>query len=181
MAPVKLPLPSPVLVLLSRQHYTTRRIQLSDEPKPVPAIQVGSAAYSFFRTAPTAEEALVMVGKLCDRSYPLALTKIPKGYALWIEESTVQLNFAPTPANLATCHLLKAGQYQAIKLRLPRLDLPVSGIEFNQHYYSIFCQETDLTQLIELAGQLVEWGNPALILRDQFMLCIREPQAKRVA
>lgn len=177
MAPVKLPLPSPVLLLLSRQHYTTTRVRLSDEPKAVPAIQVGAAVYSFFRTVPTADAALALVGKLCDRSYPLALTKIPKGYALWVEEATVQLNFAPTPANLATCHFLKAGQYQTVRLRLPQLDLPVSGIRFKQHYYSIFCKEPDQTQLIDLAGQLVEWGNPALVLREQSMLCVQEPRA----
>jgi len=177
MAPVHTPLPPPVLVLLSRQNYTTRRIRLPDEPKTVPAIQVGSTVYSFFRTVAKAEEALVLMGKLCDRSYPLALTKIPKGYALWVEESTIQLNFAPSPANLATCHFLKAGQYRTLKLRIPKLSLPVTGIAFKQNHYSIFCKETNLTQLIELAGQLVEWGNPVLVLRDQSVLCIREPQA----
>ncbi|MEO0541837.1 MAG: hypothetical protein AAFZ80_13385 [Cyanobacteria bacterium P01_A01_bin.105] len=174
---VKAPLPSPVLILLSRQHYTTTRIQLTDEPKPVPAIQVGATAYSFFRTVPSAEAAMPLMEKLCDRSYPLALTKIPKGYAIWIEESTIQLNFAPTPANLATCHFLKSGQYRVVKLRLPKLDLPVTGVQFNQRYYSIFCKETNLTQLIELAGQLADWGNPSLVLRKERMLCIQEPQA----
>jgi len=180
MAPVQTPLPSPVLVLLSRQQYTTLRVKLPDEPKTVPAIQVGSAVYSFFRTVPRAETALALVGKLSDRSYPLVLTKIPKGYAVWIEESTVQLNFAPTPANLATCHFLKAGQYRSVKLHLPKLDLPVVGVQFKQHYYSIFCKETNLSQLIELTGQLVEWGNPSLVLRDQSVLCIREPRAQPV-
>ncbi|MEL6248595.1 MAG: hypothetical protein AAFY78_05230 [Cyanobacteria bacterium J06648_16] len=179
---VQTKLPSPAFVLLSRSLYRTTRLRLPDESKTIPAIWIGDTAYSFFRTVATAEAALRLLQKLCDRNYPVALTQTAKGYALWTKETAVQAvsSVTPTAETPKSCYFLKAGQYREVSLRLPTLNHPVEGIEFNRQYYSVFCKEPELAQLVDLAGQLTEWGNPSLVLSNAAMLCVHEPAAQIV-
>ena len=62
---------------------------------------------------------------------------------------------------------------------VPNLDLPVLGIRFKQRYYSIFCKELDIINVLDIISQLAGWGNESVLIhhRNSYMICILEPDA----
>lgn len=176
---------APFIILRSRLLYSTTRISLEDDPQSLPAIKVGQQYYSFFRTLSEVNNVLELTSRLCDRNNSVAVTKIPKGYSLWIKETTAipkDRNSPPasTPSPSVCYYLKHKNQYRPLRLKLPKLDLPVLGIQFKKAYYSIFCKEGNLSSVLEIVSQLAEWENETIIIhhKESFMICILEPEAR---
>ncbi|MEM6351293.1 MAG: hypothetical protein AAFR99_02360 [Cyanobacteria bacterium J06629_9] len=176
--------PIPFTALLSRDQYATCRIVLPDEAKPLPAIRLGERYYSFFRTVSQAQQALTLITKLSYNQNGVALVQTPKGYSLWVEEPDAfphsfanLMEYRPEPAS---CHVLVAKeQFRSCSLNVPDLDKAIPGIEFQQHYYSIFRKEPTAAAVIQIIAQLAERQDQSVLLANKqfWTICIAEPEA----
>ncbi|WP_228056648.1 hypothetical protein [Microcoleus sp. LEGE 07076] len=59
---------------------------MSDLEQSVAAILVDGDYYSFFKALQEPEKVLAIVAKLGNRNDQTAITKIAKGYAIWVKE-----------------------------------------------------------------------------------------------
>lgn len=175
---------APFTALLAREQYTTCRIVLPDEPKPLPAIRVGERYYSFFRVVPQARQALTLVTKLCYNNNCVVIAKVAKGYSLWVEEPDAfphsfskLIDYKPEPAFSRI--LVANEQFQTCSLDVPDLDKSIPGIEYQQNYYSIFRKEPDADAVIQIVAQLSERNDESVLLASQrfWTICIAEPEA----
>ncbi|MEB3356994.1 MAG: hypothetical protein VKK04_09725 [Synechococcales bacterium] len=76
--------------IASRHTYRCCHIYLPDLEQPVAAISYQSNYYSLFRVEPDQTTALKIAEKLGDRNEVVAITQIPKGYAIWVQEQEAQ-------------------------------------------------------------------------------------------
>lgn len=77
---------APTKIIDSRELYRSCHVWLPNWGERVSAIFVDRAYYSFFRAVRDAEEALVLTAKFGRKGNPTVITKIPKGYAIWVIE-----------------------------------------------------------------------------------------------
>ncbi|MBD2463219.1 hypothetical protein H6G89_19480 [Oscillatoria sp. FACHB-1407] len=180
--------PAPCLILMSRDQYSSGRVQVPDLDRPIAAIQIGDRFYSFFKAVPDCRKLLGIIVKLSYRGDQIAITKASKVYGIWIWEpdaqslkdltrqgSTVSL---PAPA---TCRILVSRQqYQQVDICVPDLDQPLQAIAIDNHYYSIFRVESDVQRLIELVGKITQRGDETIVTRVEkgYCICILEPEAQ---
>ncbi|NJK68707.1 MAG: hypothetical protein HC789_19830 [Microcoleus sp. CSU_2_2] len=77
---------APTIILESRSQYQPCRILVPDLQQSVAAILVEGEYYSFFKALEEPEKVLAIVAKLGNRNDRTAITKIAKGYAIWVKE-----------------------------------------------------------------------------------------------
>ncbi|HEY9622899.1 MAG TPA: hypothetical protein V6C78_21255 [Crinalium sp.] len=180
--------PSPFYVLIARNRYSSCHVLVPEMEKPLAAICLADHYYSFFTTVTDSRRALGIAVKLSYLGDRAVITKIPKGYAIWVWETEMQLfgqsgraglNVVRSP-KVAPCKVLVSReQYRALEIQVPDLDQPLSSIQFEGNYYSIFRVETDATKILELVAKITQRGDEMVITKADkggFALCVLEPE-----
>jgi len=176
--------PSPSYILADRQQYTTCHVQVPDLEQRLSAIQLGGTFYSFFQVATDARKAIAVLTKLVYRNEAAVLTKMPRGYGIWVEEPDATRVGKPatsvSPMTPASC-LVLVSQYPHKQCRIQVPDLPqsVEAIAVDQSYYSIFKIGLAGEQALELVAKLLQRGDKTLLLGDRmgYLVGIYEPDA----
>jgi hypothetical protein len=75
-------------LFLDRTEYQTCHVQLSDTEERLAAIAVQEKLFSLFKIVDDREKALDILARLYDGGSNAAITEIPKGFSIWIEEPT---------------------------------------------------------------------------------------------
>mgnify|MGYP001806200612 CR=1 FL=1 len=73
-------------IIDSRELYRSCHVWLPDWKERIAAICVDKEYYSLFRAVKDAEETLALVTKLGKKGNKTVITKIPKGYVIWVIE-----------------------------------------------------------------------------------------------
>lgn len=175
--------PAPCYILADRQQYSTCHVRVPDLEHRLSAIVLGGKFYGFFQVAAEPRKAIAILIKLAYRGDAVALTKMPKGYGIWVAEpdaqppATNQERIAPAPA---PCFLL-VSQYphQPVRARVPDLAQPVDALVVNQQYYSIFKAELPADYALEILAKLLQRGDQSLLMSGKtgFVVGIYEPDA----
>jgi len=175
--------PSPSYILADRQQYTTCHVQVPDLEERLSAIQLGNQFYSFFQVATEARKAIAILTKLVYRNEATVLTKMPRGYGIWVEEPDATRVGKPGKAaknQTASC-LILVSQYphQRCRIRVPDLPDLVEAIAVDQAFYSIFKADLAAEQALEIIAKLLQRGDRALLLGDRtsYTIGIYEPEA----
>ncbi|MBD1913317.1 MULTISPECIES: hypothetical protein [unclassified Leptolyngbya] len=175
--------PSPSYILLDRQQYRTCHVKVPDLEQRLSAIQLGDQFYSFFQVAPEARKAIALLTKLVYRNESTVLTKMPRGYGVWVEEPDAMRVGTPSSTVVrkpASC-LVLVNQYPHRRCRIQVPDLPqsVDAIAVDQNFYSIFKAELPAEQALEIIAKLLQRGDKALLLGDRngYVIGIHEPEA----
>lgn len=197
-------MPSPTSVLTSytvltqRQQYSPCHIQLPEEPIPVAGMCFQEDYYSFFKVVPTLDRAKQLADRLSERENRSVITTTPKGYVLWVYEaeairhshragtrksshaSGFQKAEVSTTSEIQILRSERA--YQSCKIQVPDLDKPLTGITYNQQFYSLLRIVRDEAQATELAEKLERKGNKALITASAYgySVWVLEPEARSV-
>jgi hypothetical protein len=182
---------SPCLMLASRDQYMACHIRVPDLAQRLAAIRIGGSYYSFFRMVDDSRKALSLTVKLCYRGDKVALTRVAKGYGLWILEPEAQPTHLERIGSTshtqlsepALCRIMVSRtQYQSLAIRVPDLEQPLDAIQVNGNYYSIFRIETDLDRLIEIVAKTTRRGDETIILRIQegYAICVWEPEVQPI-
>lgn len=191
--------PAPFYILISREQYFSCHISVPEVEKPLAAIQIGDTYYSFFTAVADSRRVLGIAVKLSYLGDTIAITKIAKGYAVWVLEADTHLLNSQFPrsqassqtngqtssqnlgrsSTLTSCRVLVSqDQYQTLTILVPDLDQPLSAIQFEDKYYSIFRAESDATKLLEIAAKIMQRGDELVITKAEqgHAICIWEPE-----
>ncbi|MGI0490709.1 hypothetical protein ACN4EG_02760 [Alkalinema pantanalense CENA528] len=175
-------------LLHNRQQYRNCYITLADEVKPIAAIEYQDAYFSFFKTVADRSRADQLAAKLLNKGNSLVMVEIPRGVSLWIYEPDAQpvlrnpkqgshrVSSAPIPVLGAN------GNYQPCQIQVPDLDKPLTGMVYDNQYYSLLRMVRDMAQAQSLAQRLVTRGNQALITESSYgySVWVWEPDAMEI-
>lgn len=75
-------------LFLDREDYQTCHIQLPDDEGRLAAIAIQDKLFSLFKIVSDRNKALDILARLYDAGDNAAITEIPKGFSIWIEEPT---------------------------------------------------------------------------------------------
>lgn len=150
------------------------------------AIKLDNQYYSFFRAEREQSRALTVYQKLSHRGHTAIITRIPKGYAIWVFEPDAQpakptaQSFDDTTSAKPTYRLLiSPSQYYPCSIQVPDLEQPLTAIQFENRYYSLFKTIGEIQQAVQLIKRLRYRGDETLITKtdDGYSLWILEPDA----
>ncbi|MDJ1184037.1 hypothetical protein [Roseofilum casamattae] len=190
--------PTSYTTLSDRSQYQHCRITVPDLERPIAAIKFQDRYYSLFRVVADPKRADILAQRLAERGDAVILTATAKGSAIWVEEanaspvsSTKSKSDKPAPpsgvtstaSNLPYQIITSSNLYQKGTIRVPDLNDPLQGIEFEQQHYSLFQSFSDWQRASDIALRLAEKGDRIVILADspQYSLWILEPEAKWIA
>jgi hypothetical protein len=180
-------------VLEDRTQYETCHIDIPDEAKPLAGIFWQGRCYSFVRCLPTLEKINESAARLVDRGNQVVLTKNPRGYSLWVEESDGQrcarplINAVPVnptkpePQEGFCKFLRRRWDFKTCQIRVPDLDKPLTAITLNSEYYSLVKTMEEEEAAMTLGQRLSARGDRVMITPGNygagFSLWIYEPEA----
>ncbi|MEO1211476.1 MAG: hypothetical protein AAFX78_18340 [Cyanobacteria bacterium J06638_20] len=176
------------LVLESRDRYRSCHVVLSDTGERLAAIQFDGNYYSFFRSVTEKQRALELSRKLQNRGDSVVITKTPKGFVLWVLETTAtpakskakasKKSKADTPYRLLT----SPNDCQPCQITVPDLDKQLAAVRYNGKLYSLFKTVETLQQANQIIKRLSYQGDETIILQttEGFSLLILEPDAVMV-
>jgi hypothetical protein len=175
-------------ILRSRDQYYLCHIRVPDAEQRLAAIQVSGSYYSFFRIEKDEKRALTLAGKLHHRGDRVLITKIPKGYAIWVLESEaepVELTQREPKSvlpELSYVILISRHQYQPCHIQVPDLEQRLSAIYFEGQYYSLFKVVEELDVAKRLVKRLAHRKEMAVItqLAKGYGVWVLESDAKRI-
>jgi hypothetical protein len=75
-------------IFLDKTDYRTCHLQVPDIEERIPGVAFGTKLYSFFKVVDDREKALDVMAKLFDSGDDAVITQNPKGFAVWVLEST---------------------------------------------------------------------------------------------
>lgn len=184
--------PASCYFLANRQQYTTCHIQVPDCDHRLSAITFGGVLYSFFQVVPNPRKALSILTKFTHRGESAAIRALPKGYSIWVEESSATIvkptrsskRHIPSNPPLATCTILVDHYpYQDCKILVPDLSNPIQALYVDDTFYSIFQEDVLPENAIEILTKLILRGDYVLLKISKFktLIAVAEPDATLVA
>lgn len=78
------------LILETRRQYRTCHISVPDLDERMAAVLVNEQYYGLFKVLSSREEAITIADRLLQKSEPLVLTRLGKGYGVWVWEPDAQ-------------------------------------------------------------------------------------------
>jgi hypothetical protein len=176
-------------ILKERHRYHTCFVEVPGEPKPVAAIEVIGKYYSYARFCPTEEKAFETTSRLLDKDRYSIITKIPKGYVVWMLEPEAKLSLQhekPLTGNKkGFCKLLKLdhGAVPTCQIQVADLDKPLTAIQVSGQCYVLLKSVRDRNEAVELGRLMSRRGAKILVTpkKKSFALWIYEPNAKLVS
>lgn len=181
-----------VLVLESRHLYRACHIHVPDSEKRLAAIQFQGKYYSFFKTEHQEARAKELCLRLIQKGDRAILTKTPKGFAIWAyepqaqpisESSTAQSSAAEKNSTPSFKILASQAQYQPCIVQVPDLDKQLAAIRFEDRYYSLFKELTDINETVQLIKRLSARGDVTVVtkLAAGYGVWVLEPVAQAIA
>jgi hypothetical protein len=177
--------PATTIALNRRSQYSHCHIQVPNEAKPIAAIEVNGLYYSFTRCLKDPRKAQEIADRLVAKGYPVVITKIPRGYAIWTgePEAICQLRPPKRPATHGFCKMLAAqGEYQPCQIQVPDLDKSLTAIVVNGIYYALQVTESNQNHAFEIGSRLSQRGDNVMITQHSYgySIWVHEPDATRV-
>jgi hypothetical protein len=177
-----------VCLLESRSQYTCCHIQTADSAQRLAAICVDEAYYSFFRATAEQQTALKLAARLQQRGDRVVLTKLPKGYGVWVLEPDAQgcsghtVAASPASDSVEISVLVAPSQYQRCWVRVPDLDKPLIAVLYSGKFYSLFKAIADFKQVLPVIRRLSQQGDDVIVTQTPagYALWILEPDAHLV-
>lgn len=187
--PTETPSQNPsILILESRDRYRSCHIRVPDAEERLAAISIDNQYYSFFKIEKNEKRALEIADRLCHRGEAIAITRNPKGYAIWVQETEARPSTpikpeqpAIPPSTNTPCKILASrSQYQTCHIRVPDLDKRLAAIFFDCHYYSLFKVVDEVQQALQIVRRLSYRGEETVITKTEkgYGLWILEPEAQ---
>lgn len=190
------PMQSPISIssfsepkILSRREYRSCHVYLPDSDERTAAIQVSSRYYSFFQFHRDQKRSLELAQKLTQRGYSVVITQAPKGFGLWILETTAQPAqrqasvtaqsnslSSPLPYKVLT----GSSQYRPCHIQVPDLDKRLAAIQHDGKFYSLFKAVTDIEEANQMIRRLANRGDGAVVTQTAkgLVIWIEEPEAR---
>jgi hypothetical protein len=170
-------------ILTDRRRYHTCFIELPGEEKPVAAIEVIGKYYSYARFSPTEDKAFETTLRLLDKNRLSMITKIPKGYVVWMLEPEAKLSLQhEKPNKTGFCKLLKVetGTVPTCQIAVADLDKPLTAIQVSGQFYALLKSVRNRAEAVELGRQMSQRGAKILVTpkKKSFALWIYEPEGK---
>lgn len=176
---------APLQVLTSRNRYQCCHIRCSSETEQVvPAIFFEDQYYSLLKTEHGADDAFKIATRLMKPERQITLTKIPKGYAIWILEpeaipsspdlmekraatiaSTEPSQSMITNEGMPYKILTSEDQYRLFHLTLPHNLGHNVAVRVNDAYYRSFQVVKTIRQAAKTAKLLAHYGERSVITK----------------
>jgi hypothetical protein len=185
-------------VLTQRQQYMPCHLRLPEEAIPMAGVCFQENYYSFFKVVPTLERAKQLVDRLSERDNRSIITTTPKGYVLWVYEAKA-IRHSNREAVHKTSHangfqmselapsrevsiLRSEREYQSCQIQVPDLDKPLTGITYDQQFYSLLRMVRDEAQATELSEKLERKGNKTVLTVSAYgySVWVLEPEGRSV-
>lgn len=164
----------PIQLVTSRDRYRCCHIYFSDSlPGELqPAIWFENHFYSLCRTVLEDYEAFKVAMHLTERGRSIVITKIPKGYAIWILEpdaisSTGSLSSGRpvSPISLPCKALMAHDQYQLCQIQLLHRQEPCFAVRVGTFYYELFRSVKTVRQAAKLVKLLLHRNKKSIITK----------------
>lgn len=184
---------APLQVLTSRDRYQCCHIRCSasETDNFIPAIFFEGQYYSLLRTEHAAQDAFRIAAHMMQPDRLITLTKIPKGYAIWISEpeaipssplarkqkglkgcsssqpdSTADSPQAfSSPEGLPYKILTSGDQYQLFHLQLPHTMENNVAVRVDDYYYRLFQRVETIRQAAKTTKLLAHCGERSVITK----------------
>ena len=185
---------APLQVLTSRDRYQCCHIRCSasesESDNFVPAIFFEGQYYSLLRTEHVAHDAFRIATHIMQPDRLITLTKIPKGYAIWISEpeaipspslatkkkkskkispgpSAMSVSSQPitSPKGLPYKILTSEDQYQLFHLQLPHTIKNNVAVRVDDYYYRLFQRVETIRQAAKTTKLLAHCGERSVITK----------------
>lgn len=175
------------IMLTQQMEYERCHLSLPDEDTPIAGISFKGNYYSFFKVVTTLERANQLVDRLVSRGSRAVVTRIPKGFCIWVHEATAKVRSRKTKTVSTkppqSIRILKSDRdYRPCQILVPDLDKPLTGIAYNEQFHSLLRIVRDEAQAIELAQKLERKGNSTIITVSTYgySVWVFEPEARSV-
>lgn len=170
--------PSVLNLLSDRQQYQHCHLLIADEENPSAGLNVNGEYYVFFRVVQDLTRGRQLTERLAKGNHKTVVTRIPKGYAIWVHEPSACLHSRRVPKDRSVVgvqgtvapptsppfeQLTSERDYSPCKIQVPDLDKPLTGIRYRSNLYSLLRIVRDEAHAINLAQRLHQKGNQALI------------------
>jgi hypothetical protein len=146
---------TPYRLLESRSQYESCHIRVPDIEERLPALLLDQKFYSFFRVVSDEQQLLSMITKLNRQAQESVVTRVARGYGIWVLESTAYID-APRsaslqpPADAFPYRILESrNQYKPCHIRVPDVEQRLVAIRFDDTYYSFFAVTQDRPSILK--------------------------------
>jgi hypothetical protein len=181
------------MLLESRQQYRACHIQIPGEDQPMAAIAVDGVFYSLLRVMPDQAQANKICDRLSSKAMKTIVTRIPKGYAVWVHEPDALPTkpWAEPPAfQVKPPHnglppevrlLQDAAAYEVCHILVPDLKMKLVAIWTDQKYFGLFKMVEHHSKAMDLAQRLMRGGDEVRVslIEQGYAVWVLEPEAKR--
>jgi hypothetical protein len=150
---------TPYRLLQSRSQYQSCHIRVPDIEERLPAILLDQKFYSFFRVVFDEEQLLSMVTKFDQQAQELIVTRVTKGYALWLLESTAHIDATRSNASKASPDafpyriLESRNGYKPCRIQVPDVEQRLVAILLDGAYYSFFAVTEDKKSIVKMMAK----------------------------
>lgn len=178
-------------LLESRSQYRACHIRLPGDSHRTAAIFVEGKYYSLVKVAQSGQQTLEICRRLIMKGHQILITKIVKGYAIWVfepeavPETPICASAQPAPKSVIspTCRILSdQSRYQICEIRVPDLDDRLEAVLVDGQYYGLFKVVETRQQALEFAAKLGRRGDATIITKTQKgdAIWVREAEAQPV-
>jgi hypothetical protein len=148
---------TPYRLLESRSQYASCHIRVPDLEERLPAIHLDQKFYSFFRIVSDEQQLLSMVTKLNQQAQESVVTRITRGYGLWVLEPTAYIDArrsASEQADTFPYRIVESrNQYKPCYIRVPDVEQRLVAIRLDDQYYSFFAVTQDKPNIVKMIAK----------------------------
>jgi hypothetical protein len=172
-------------LLESRSQYESCHIRVPDIEERLPAILLDQKFYSFFRVVLDEEQLRSMVAKFNQQAQELIVTRVAKGYAIWLLESTAHIDATRSSALKASLEafpyriLESRNGYKPCHIRVPDVEQRLVSILLDGEYYSFFAVTEDKKNILKMIARTKLTVEQVVITTTVkgYVIWVLEPQA----
>ena len=177
---------TPYRLLESRRQYESCHIRVPDIEERLPALLLDQKFYSFFRVVSDEQQLLSMVAKLNRQAQESVVTRVARGYGIWLLEPTAHID-APRSISLQAntdvfpYRILESrSQYKPCHIRVPDLEQRLVAIRLDDTYYSFFAVTQDKPSILKTIAKTKLTAEQIVITTTAkgYVVWVLEPQVQ---
>jgi tRNA U34 5-carboxymethylaminomethyl modifying enzyme MnmG/GidA len=177
---------TPYRLLESRSQYESCHIRVPDIEERLPALLLDQKFYSFFRVVFDEQQLLSMVAKLNRQAQESIVTRVARGYAIWVLEPTAYIdaprsNSLQAPADVFPYRILESrNQYKPCHIRVPDVEQRLVAIRLDDTYYSFFAVTQDKQNILKTIAKTKLTVDQIVITTTAkgYVVWVLEPQVR---
>jgi hypothetical protein len=145
----------PYRLLESRSQYESCHIRVPDIAERLPALLLDQKFYSFFRVVSDEQQLISMMTKLNRQAQESVVTRVAKGYGIWVLEPTAHIDAPRSSSVQASAEafpyriLESRNQFKPCHIRVPDVEQRLVAIRFDDKYYSFFAVTQDKSSILK--------------------------------